>query len=174
MAQIPRDRTTGAGIPAQHDYHTGILYSGREALATSKDGVCQTGWHVPTSEEWRLWTNWSTTVPLHGRALKACRGWGFVPQQVLANPAYCNDMAYVDSNACQTTVFLVSADGEDSFGFTAPPNLSSPSNTTRRWVGDSGDADPGLVASLGFTRPDSLVLRKLPRDSLAGVRCMRD
>lgn len=177
MAQNLRRRTAGAkppnGVGTRLAYHTGLLYSGREVLGTSKDGVCPTGWHVPTSQEWRLWTSRSTTVPLYGRALKSRLGWGVTTQEVLVNEAYCYDMAYKDPNACQWTVTLVNADGENTTGFTAFPNITSPSNTARWWVADSVDADSGLVATMGFKRSDSLALRKLPRDSLAGVRCTR-
>ncbi|MCD4745042.1 MAG: fibrobacter succinogenes major paralogous domain-containing protein, partial [Bacteroidales bacterium] len=163
--------TTGAYVWYDNDISWKDLYGALYNWYATVDanGLCPTGWHVPTNDEWTALTDFiGGTASPHGNELKSCRqvnspqGWG------------CNTSEHPRWNES-------SENGTDNYGFSGLPGGDRSGSGNFYYVGDYGlwwsSAEGSSSGSWyrGLTYYDGAVgVSSSSKQDGFSVRCLRD
>ena len=125
---------------------------------TAAKGICPSGWHLPTNEEWETLENFVGGKKIAGEKLKAMSGWNR------------------------------NGNGTDNYGFSALPaggsDTTSTTETTSTNYSNIGDFSLWWSASEGINDSvyyyvmideiDAATLFQHKKDALSSVRCLKD
>jgi uncharacterized protein (TIGR02145 family) len=164
--------TTGAYVWYDNDISWKDKYGALYNWFTTVDptGLCPTGWHVPTNDEWTASTDYIGGVSSpHGNEFKSCR------QVNSPLGGGCNTSEHPRWN--ENSIHY----GTDDYGFSGLPGGSCSVNGMFGYMGNFGDhwsstefsSNKAWVRSLGYDYGFVYVGTNLKRNGYS-VRCIRD